>query len=804
MFEERVAALSHDARALALGLALARDESRSAWQPENHVRMEDFPKLIESGDSARTFSALDELLCAGMVQQRDSYYVLGQRAMVDALLRLTDAETAKRTHRRLGELFEHGFYGGRLLGVRQFQRAGEDARARDLMLAFIDRLANTPMDWGAMRVSVTAETCLNALAQWRVQGGSARDGIRLRRMLLMTCSVYDWSMALLGDEQIARLRVDSGLVHWDETDASAPVLQRVIECLKLAQQEFEQKSEHERGLPPGDSIRELATCMMPLAGALVHSHDVERARCAAAVIEPLRALSPLVGLVVDACVHAVKRVSGRDFGDELIVAAELLLEANELSDVLRRGAAAINLHIQSVEDARRGRRRGLLLMDRLAAAGAGDDMFLVVHGRWLGHAFRGESAIAQRFRKQTEVITEDDIWRRKSFLFVEAQLHALTGDLVSLGRVCDAIAELERAFAGWRPWLGYARGAMHKLCGELEQAETEFRSALADAAPGEHRAWVMLAPAHAEVLLLQGDGASALREAEAVLEAVRTLALDPSAAVAAERVRALAEAQLGQHDAARASLQRAFALAQELSYDGLPLAMLYEAQARIAIAADVSDECVQALMRLRTILEHADAPALVNAYEALREESTKQFVVPALPSMAPGTRTSATDSSTMFTEIRTRLNAFNERQERAQQALELLLESSGAQGGCLFLFDAGGLFQAASIGRELGEEELLAIAQRHVDAELGSGRTEAVTVADLAVSATTTATSVVQDPRAVPILLADGRERNPMLLGVALVTANDARVRSPRSELVQAISRCLQEAGDSVPMVFDG
>ena len=39
----------------------------SAWQPETHVRIEDFPKLLEDGaDGARTFTALDELLRAGV------------------------------------------------------------------------------------------------------------------------------------------------------------------------------------------------------------------------------------------------------------------------------------------------------------------------------------------------------------------------------------------------------------------------------------------------------------------------------------------------------------------------------------------------------------------------------------------------------------------------------------------------------------------------------------------------------------------------------------------------------------------
>jgi predicted ATPase len=42
MFERTIAALSPDARTLALGLALARDDSRAVWQADTAVRLEDF------------------------------------------------------------------------------------------------------------------------------------------------------------------------------------------------------------------------------------------------------------------------------------------------------------------------------------------------------------------------------------------------------------------------------------------------------------------------------------------------------------------------------------------------------------------------------------------------------------------------------------------------------------------------------------------------------------------------------------------------------------------------------------------
>jgi hypothetical protein len=51
----------------------------------------------------------------------------------------------------------------------------------------------------------------------------------------------------------------------------------------------------------------------------------------------------------------------------------------------------------------------------------------------------------------------------------------------------------------------------------------------------------------------------------------------------------------------------------------------------------------------------------------------------------------------------------------------------------------------------------------------------------------------------VPVLLSDGREGGAMLIGVALLVSQ-AKQRTPRPELIWAVSRCLQEAGDSLPL----
>jgi tetratricopeptide (TPR) repeat protein len=428
-------------------------------------------------------------------------------------------------------------------------------------------------------------------------------------------------------------------------------------------------------------------------------------------------------------------------------------------------------------------------------------MFLVVHGRWLGQAYRGNSAVARKLFKQVQLITEDDVWRRKAFLFAEAELHALTGDQLQLRSVCDAIAELAAKFPGWRPWLGYARAALHGARGRFAEARAELEPALQLARPGEHRAWTRLAPAHAEVLLLLEDVAGAVRAADAIVAEVERLGLDRAAEVSGLRIRALALAALGEHGQARDTLERAFEAARQLEYDGLPLAQLHEAGARIALSEGAVESCKAALAQIWKLIEHADAPAMINAYEALRAGSRKDLELLELPAAGTVTRTTFSDTL-MFTQIQTRLAQFGVQQERLRQALSLLLEDSGAHSGHLLLFDQRGLFAAADVNETPPGDELLRKAQAFLDAQLEL-KTVTVTASEIGAMSQTGNQLTDRDTSFAPVALIDRGVSPPRLVGVALLAHHDLPVKAPRVELVRIVSRCLQEAGDSVSVMLE-
>ncbi len=99
----------------------------------------------------------------------------------------------------------------------------------------------------------------------------------------------------------------------------------------------------------------------------------------------------------------------------------------------------------------------------------------------------------------------------------------------------------------------------------------------------------------------------------------------------------------------------------------------------------------------------------------------------------------------------------------ARQALELLLEDSGARSGCLFLCGQTALFAAAAVDEIDSEESLLSIARDYLEGELGETMTETISAA-----------------------------------GVALIAVTERTPRTPRVDLVRAVSHALRIAADGI------
>jgi len=793
ILEQKVAALSHDARMLALGLALARDRTRASWQPETHVLIGDFPKLLDTPEPARAYAALDELLCAALLQDRNGYYVLAQSALSDVLVHATDPESMRRMHARLAAVFNDAGNAGSWLQVRHLLLAEEYDAARQCAVRLGEYYGNATADWGAMRLSLMAECGNGVLAHQPATHTAPRDAVLLRRPLLLICSVFDWKLADHGAAHLAQLRQDCGLADWDALEA-LPLPQRIGECLQRAQRAYDAADANARGLSPLEALRELAGCALSLSGAFVNSHNVAEARVTASILTPFATLAPPLQLLAELCQLGLERVTGREVGDKILDRGVTGLAAAEgIPDTLRQGGAGVHAHIQAVEDARRGRDRGISLMDLIASA-VGDDMFLVVHGRWLGHAFCGNAAAAKRLHKQLELITEDDVWRRRAYMFAEAELHALCGDLRGLSRVSEQLEELAQRFAGWLPWSIWARAEQLRLRGDLAQAELEQRCALELARPGEHRAWLRIAPSHAELCLALGQVERALEEAGAIVETVGALGLDRSASVEGERIRALAHSRRDEHAAASAALARAVATADALAIGGLVRARLLHAEARLTLAR--GEAATAPLAQMWKLLEHADAPALIRAYQALREENSRVVRGSDAASVSHISIKEVSAYASMLSTLQTRFDVMDSAQQRAEHALELLISDSGSHGGYLFLLNREGLFVAAKQA-VANDNAVLSVATQYLHTQLDEVQTVTATDTSTELLGTQLTGLPNSSPGLVPVPLTEHSDQGELLLGLALLAAGTSS-RAPRATLVRALSRCLHVAGDSL------
>jgi GAF domain-containing protein len=188
----------------------------------------------------------------------------------------------------------------------------------------------------------------------------------------------------------------------------------------------------------------------------------------------------------------------------------------------------------------------------------------------------------------------------------------------------------------------------------------------------------------------------------------------------------------------------------------------------------------------------------VTAFEALREESRRKLSLSDLPAFITASRTSG-DSSAIMGDVITRLSAASGRAKRAREALELLLEDSGAPSGYLFLCGQAGLFVAAAVDETDSEEVLLPIARHYLDGELGETKTETITASELTSAGTTLPTLLTESGSPyLPVLLADRRDLQATLVGVALIGVAELPPRSPRVDLVRAVSHGLRLAADGI------
>lgn len=402
------------------------------------------------------------------------------------------------------------------------------------------------------------------------------------------------------------------------------------------------------------------------------------------------------------------------------------------------------------------------------------------------HLWRGEEEEARRVWSEAELefVRLGSLWQLEAVHHASACVTAaFCGDALGLKRHIEVLARQVAAGLDYRAHLDVARGEHARLRGDLDGALRAIEAGLAGLPAGEGLIRPWAETARIEVLLARGDIEQARAAARACIEDVDDDHQQISFRVRAIRSLALAECAAGEPDIAAARLDRAIEDV-EASANPLLLGALWEARAQVALAVGNASQAAHAAGQAEFWYRPTRNPVLIARWERLErtlhpppdprlEVSANDIVTEML-----GAETARHDT---LSEVQSILSDCRTANARAERALEMVVEASGARTGLLYLARHGhpSLAAPGHGGEPAGELSRAAVAR--LSRARQSPDTAALGLERL--DATSSSWS--------SFLLActgDGRTR---LVGVVLLQGGERDLEPPPESLCEAIAQRL-------------
>jgi hypothetical protein len=680
-----VDALSVEARSLAQALALC---------PEQHFSHEECNILCAQHLSPGQLLALiDELARAGVVKRSAERLGIAQHGWVTALRTRLAAAHERSVQLRLAQIFE--LRRDELRLSQHLLRAGEEQRAVDVLVAharasqlttdgdseaFAALIAALPPDWIECYDSVL-RLCERGLRP-------RRDLFELRSRLAGIVAVTGMeNMGLLAG-LLSQLEKDSGLDIYASLAAELDPGTRLRETFELAQRRYETTGEHDRVLDPLTAIRQLARSMIQLSGVTVTMRNLAFLATFPS-LEPYLALSPALGVVQQLVAGVQFRATGRS---EL--ARRIYIALIERTDQPDRAGLDDAHHFHATMGVKFG--IGILeamfgLGSSLKRASEVETNPLYQVNAWtirrLYHLWQGQLRDAERCKRAGDMLRLQN--RRRQFfenghLAIELAAHVAAGELIEVKRTLPSLELLARRYEGWQPIWRYAVGEYHRLRGDNRQALSELDAALSGG-PMCHELWANAAGAAILALVELGRADEAIERGVTLLASAQQAQIGCMSHVIRLPL-AQAHAAAGAYADAALQAQTAVDELQALGATGLRIANAYRAQARIAAATgDQASAAKYAARGVAAFLPGAD-PRLLARHRWVHDRV--DLVPRHLTTSGPVTTRSLVDAVSSG-DVR----------ERRQRGLGLLVESSEASGGHLFVIEAEEPRLVASIGR---------------------------------------------------------------------------------------------------------
>ncbi|MDD9939948.1 MAG: protein kinase [Myxococcales bacterium] len=706
MLRLRLAELSRDALRLLGGLAVA----------EVPIALEEYALLLGGTDAnERVAAASSELVGAGILVRAQDTYHIAQQGYIDTVVQIVDDQERLAIHRRVAELFEGR--GDVALQSSHLMKGGEELVAVDAVLAWYKRnpihagVQARPQAQAVVNESVpaTVATRKRMVDICERLGRPALDKYLLRVSIVRLANGYDPSLSRgMIRPLIGQLAHDMGLQHWDALGESAPGKKRIQHCLERAQATYDATPEYERVQAPLHAVK---TCVLVLGLAQNYARqavEVELLAWLLHICDRIAYLSPRLGIVRKATLHSYELARGR-LGVAATIRHELLeyyregALPNDPSYVVSQVGRAILIHAEGLSTAVRGgesaERWAALLEDPLQGLPEEGNVVrrsphVWVRRAWeirhLMHLFSGDARRARDARERVERLTAGRSYAAYGggAAHIEARAHALCGDLIGLKQCIEILAQIvAQQHPAWEPFLLTARGDYHALRGEPHQALAYLERVIASTGPGKHGAWVSAVASYVQVKLALGHSTDARATASEAVQACTQADLGSHAQHHLRRVLALAEAQAGDTERALSRLERLIEYAKADGVDGVRMGELYEAVARVHLAAGDGPAFYEAVARTGDRYLKLGSASLVAKHERLlqagRDAGLSSLSEPPRDLAAPGAM-DAGQAGTVALGIELSEDPF-------LAALSMLLEHTDTDAGFLFLWQNGEL-----------------------------------------------------------------------------------------------------------------
>jgi hypothetical protein len=783
---ERVSALDQDARALGELLALTDATA---------LPLESYERLLPEWPHARIFRALDSLRAAGVIESTGDRHRICQRELGELLRAGVTADRAPALHDRIAAAVAGG--DDPMLEPRHLLLAGREREAIELLLPLRAR-----REVGYSRAALAVlEDALSA---------AERLGLPAR----VQAELGSWlvgNLGFVGDYErflhhsgplLARLTRGSGLEDYAALDSIADPNARLGEALQRAQARSEQGPPEQREISPADAIP-LLTRVCGTFTAMASTAQEPAFVTQLPSLEPLAPLSAAIQIVQMMIEGMQYFEAGRydDAGEKYVQVLERACAPDRggmepsHQKAVRQGAS----QMLGVLSAARGQPNAPAWLPELE-----QEPGLRVNAwriRMTYELMRANVEAAHECQRRAELLLLQDggaLAHPGSTLRIELLAYMYCEDVLGVKRTLARMQDTVAQYPRWRLTIDLARAIYRGLQGDLEGSLAELEALRATmGAPGEHIDWGFAATIHVGFLMRAGRAQEAAELGTRCLQECLRARLSPSHR-SMQRVLSEALAAAGRIDEARKMADSCITETLAIGARGLILGLAYEARARVALAErddaafrSAAELCAREYGLGRNQSLSAKYERLMRQAEAagLRTASTL--------SLAP--TSAGTSEALHVSTAQSRLRSCLGARERADQALKLLLEATGAEHGVLCGRRDGQLVVIAASDPEAERSEVLDLLEAHLRAQV-SLRDDATALDTGSVVAVASHLTDAKGRTLEPIVLLGDRGGETVVAAVAALYYGTAPRAEARSEALDALAAALLEQDDVDPV----